>query len=295
MPVTSIVPATDPRFYREIKWPHERTPSVGSSLQWDRIGSVETGRIFDSSGTFLGVEEGSVSGTSRITDMRNPGGRICGRLQNGAGAGSPLAGFFNFPWYFPVLEQPDEIAAEDVPDPSSLVFIFDAWWRFSSANPDHNGGLTGFFFPIRPGAISESGLPNGSDPRTLFCLCGLDDGSGVQTLGLRTFNDTGGAIDTVRPSSAPDPTEWNTASLTVIQTRPNQAAVLRDVKVGTETLVGEREFGTATLLSGTQMRTGYFQPYFIISCEANTAPNDFFFRWRARWGRFTADGVEVTL
>ncbi len=126
----------------------------------------------------------------------------------------------------------------------------------------------------------------------MFSISGVDDGAGTQTMALRTYNAGGGLLDQQLPASTPDPTAWNTASLTMVQNRPGVAAVLRDVEIGAQTVLARREFGTANLLSATDQVAGYVQPALIVNCEDNTS-DDFYFRWQWSFGRFLPNGVEV--
>jgi hypothetical protein len=178
----------------------------------------------------------------------------------------------------------------------ATVAIFDIFLSFSAAASSFAAGETGAWFTVRSSdAESDEDRPAGTGPRTCFGFEAVDDGGGGQTFAFGTWDNTGTRLFQAMPTGALNPLLWNSGQIVVVGAGFGRPAQIFRARINGEEVVQGLEFGSAQLERPSTIRNTIGNTCNLMFTVEGGPDEAIRFRWRARFGVFRPDGVEITI
>lgn len=292
MPQGLILPNVQPVYQSQPTFPSQDLGGVGQGFVGFHTAAVPWHSDATTPESYQGP---NTIGANNVADYRVERGRFCARVRSNAGAGGPPLVGSNFPAWYPRWSA--DVTPGAAPDVWCTVAIWDVFFTFELAASSYAPSSTGVFWLACQSSdnVSAGALPLGAGVnRAAFGLNAVDDGAGGQAVRYAAW-DTGvgpPVLEDVRPTTFA-PQEWNHARAQIIAGNAVRPATL-DFWINGEQLVDGREFDGPLLKSPLVLSGAAPRPQLCIgaSVEAQSAAS-FFWKWSARFGAYTADGVEV--
>lgn len=289
-PLGQLVPAIAPTWPYDLFFPYRRT-ALGTTPDVDDVGGFPN----TSNDGNLDLSGGTSASVGATHEYRINQGRMAARIVVAAGAVN-LTAAWQFPWWSPFWGPASDVAAGLVNNEQDRVVILDLWASFSDAASRYNDGGSGFFLVSENvgTGVAQNDRPNGASPQTVLGFPFVDDGAGGQSIRYRAYNAGGATIDQSALPGTFQPLDWNHLRLTLVSAGPGREAQVFEARINGELLVDGQDFGTAQLLRPETLQPGAGQNlYLMVSAQRASGSPQLFYHWRARFGAFRPDGVEV--
>lgn len=289
-PSVQLVASPPPSWPFDMYFPDRRT-ALGTTPDVDDVGSIPNESLSGNPD----VSGGTSASVGATHEYQIHQGRMAARVVVAAGAVN-LTAAFQFPWWSPFWGPASAVASGLVNNEQDRVAIFDVWLSFNQSVSRYLPGGSGFFFVsenISTG-ISSNERPNGATPQTVCGFEFVDDGSGNQSVRWRSYNAAGAILTQSALPATFTPQDWNHLRMTLVSAAPGREAQVFEARINDELLVSELAIDDVQVLRPQTIRPAAGQNlYMMASCERDTGSPQMFYTWRARFGAFRPDGVEV--